>query len=170
MELIERQEVDGSGASWDESTSGAGGTGTSYSGGTGGGSVQNQYYTAGNGSNYGGTGGNGVAGGQKGAGNPGSTNGTGGLLIIYSEILNNNSYIITNGSKVPYSARPAGSSGGGSVNIFYKTSIIKGTVTANGGERTKGEYVGYVGTFYGGAGGTGSVSIGNISTGTYISE
>lgn len=171
QEQIDELVEDGSGsACYDLCTSGAGGTGTSYSGGTGGGSsIGARRSTAGNGSSSGGAGGNaGGSGGKKGAGNPGGNNGTGGLLTIYSEILNNNSSIISNGTAGLYAHNPSGSSGGGSINIFYKTSIIKGTITANGGTSVRGEYIGNHGTSYGGAGGNGSISIGTIKEGTYV--
>lgn len=55
--------------------------------------------------------------------------------------------------------------GGGSVNIFYNNQYENtGTITANGGSAIAGE-----GGNAGGAGGRGSVSVGNISTGTYVS-
>ena len=52
-------------------------------------------------------------------------------------------------------------SGGGSLNIFYEETFIKGTVLAAGGSR---------GTISpsGGAGGAGSISIGSLATGTYV--
>lgn len=165
-------------------TSGAGTAGTSYSGGTGGGAaatmVYGQYITAKNGNINGGAGGNGVgnyndeAGG--GAGNPGGTggaditkaeNGTGGLLIIYANNIINNSIIEANGSNGGTSSRNAGggSSGGGSINIFYKDNYTEnnGSITADGG-------IAMCATGYkGGAGGTGSISVGQILNGTYTS-
>lgn len=165
-------------------TSGAGTAGTSYSGGTGGGAaatmVYAQYITAKNGNINGGAGGNGVgnyndeAGG--GAGNPGGTggaditkaeNGTGGLLIIYANNIINNSIIEANGSNGGTSFRNAGggSSGGGSINIFYKDNYTEnnGSITADGG-------IAMCATGYkGGAGGTGSISVGQILNGTYTS-
>ena len=56
-----------------------------------------------------------------------------------------------------------GGSGGGSINIFYKDSFIKGTISTTGGAGGNGHYFCYDG----GAGGDGCISIGNISTGTY---
>ena len=58
-----------------------------------------------------------------------------------------------------------GCSGGGSINIFYSDSYTKSDtakITTNGGVETSG--------IRGGAGGTGSVTIGNISTGTFVKD
>ena len=154
-----------------EGYSGAGGKGTSYCGGTGGGAYSKPGYSdsaGGSGANNGGAGGNGVtvnattygiryyAG--SGAGNPtgkekffyygekatingSGENGCGGLLIIYANTIKNNGQIQSNGSKGglakegynSYSAA-GGSSGGGTINIFYKEQYeSKGTILANGG-------------------------------------
>lgn len=166
------------------SISGAGTSGTSYSGGTGGGAAlgETNYssYTAEAGSINGGKGGRskssyaGNAG--SGAGNPGGTdgndgskgsNGTGGLLIIYANSLINNSNIEANGSNGGngYWNAGGGSSGGGSINIFYKDNYTEnnGSITADGG-------IAMCATGYkGGAGGTGSISVGQILNGTYTS-
>lgn len=56
-------------------------------------------------------------------------------------------------------------SGGGSINIFYKQILNRGTITANGGSSIYGE-AGNAGW----AGGNGSISIGNISSNSYIAE
>ena len=153
---------------------GEGGTATSYSGGSGGGAIS--YRTskdAGAGSSEGGAGGFGLssqgywAGG--GAGNPGGAgssssangqNGTGGLLIINSNNFINNKTIMANGSNGGIGSYSGGASGGGSINIFYKNEYINaGNYEANGGTTTSGKR--------GGNGGTGSISIGSIETGTY---
>lgn len=103
-------------------------------------------------------------------------NGTGGLLTIYSDKIINNGYIDsdgvglgnlvikTNDGNIFYGnhVAPGGSSGGGSINIFYKSSIKQGTITANGGNSS-------IGSVIGGAGGTGSISIGKLLNGTYTS-
>ena len=99
-----------------------------------------------------------------GAGNPGGqkegSNGTGGLLIIYANEFINNGTISCNGSNG--GPKGGGGSGGGSLNIFYKVLTSQGTMQTNGGTAgTSGPT--------GGAGGTGSISMGNISTGTYVS-
>ena len=94
------------------------------------------------------------------SGNGYGENGTGGLLIIYGNDIQNNSNIISNGSNGQNLGPTGGSSGGGSINIFYRNSCNSGNVNANGGESVAN---------YGGAGGEGSISIGNISTGTYES-
>ena len=65
-----------------------------------------------------------------------------------------------------------GGSGGGSINLFYKTDLEKGTLTVSGG--SSGSYTGS--NFWnsyrrnGGAGGAGSITIGNISTGTFVKD
>lgn len=119
------------------SISGAGASGTSYSGGT--------------------------------DGNVGSkgSDGTGGLLIIYANNIINNSIIESNGSNggTGYKNAGGGSSGGGSINIFYKDNYTENnsSITVNGG-------IAMCATGYkGGAGGTGSISIGQILNGTYTS-
>ena len=175
--------------------SGAGGNGTSYSGGVGGGGCNINCYSkikAEDGSSTGGKGGDGIgyryssswasrlAGG--GAGNPGGNggqndsgnavdgageNGTGGLLIIYSDNINNTGKIESNGSKgTLYTMISGGSSGGGSINIFYKNNITcTGPIEAKGG-KIKGS----ADELIGGNGGNGTISIGNISSGTYQSD
>lgn len=157
--------------------SGAGGKGSSFSGGTGGGAVSVSMTSVGDnilggtGNSNGGTGGygwsnrsavGGGAGNPGGSGNTYGSNGTGGLLIIYAnELINsNNSIINANGSSGGWTEVCGGSSGGGSVNIFYRQNFENnGSIVANGG--TAGN---------GGAGGTGSVTIGNISTGSFVED
>ena len=175
---------DGYGWTKTTSISGAGASGTAYSGGTGGGAALGETlysgYTSESGSVNGGKGGRskssyaGNAG--SGAGNPGGTdgndgskgsNGTGGLLIIYANSLINNSNIEANGSNGGngYKNAGGGSSGGGSINIFYKDNYTEnnGSITADGG-------IAMCATGYkGGAGGTGSISVGQILNGTYTS-
>ncbi len=99
--------------------------------------------------------------------------GTGGLLIMYSNNFTNNGTIEANGVSSSTGKRPntngridpGGASGGGSINIFYKGECgNKGTITANGGAAITGE-----GGNTGGAGGNGTVSIGCVGTGTYVS-
>ena len=102
--------------------------------------------------------------------------GTGGLLMIYSLSLDNKGTISSNGISSstatsfnkgnPYwyydQICLGGASGGGSINIFYSSLLNKGTITANGGTIiTGGKFI------PGGAGGNGTVSIGDISSGTY---
>lgn len=153
-------------------------------------------YQSGIGSDIGGAGGNGNAAqgnssnvyGGGGAGNPGGKgyhstggwnkiqnnsilgqNGTGGLMIIYSNEIYNAGIIESNGTNsLPITATAAkgsggGASGGGSINIFVN-SKIEGVenIRADGGT---GGYL----TTKGGAGGIGSISVGDISTGTYKS-
>ena len=176
---------------------GKGGTGTSYSGGGGSGSSYGSRVGAAptmtsedidkyvGGKSPGGHattilgGGAGIPGGKgydyykvtDGAAN--GDNGTGGLLIIYGKnIVNSSSGRITakglqggtQGNSTA-SSMGGGSSGGGSINIFYRESfnnVNNEYINADGGSA--------IGTMLtGGAGGTGSISIGNISTGTYVS-
>jgi hypothetical protein len=94
------------------------------------------------------------------------------LLILVADNIENNNVIEAKGSNGGTSNNNrnfeagGGSSGGGSINIFCKNSIKKGTITTNGGIATYGyDY----GNHYGGAGGTGSISIGQLINGTYTS-
>ncbi|MCI9287308.1 MAG: hypothetical protein HFJ57_04995 [Clostridia bacterium] len=170
------------------SVSGTGGNGSSYSGGSGGGGSGKG--TAGSGSSTGGKGGNGTSAGSNstsgggGAGNPGGhygaqnsgTNGgtgTGGLLVVYGTEILNNGVMSSNGSNGGKGhTSGGGGSGGGSINLFYKTDLEKGTLTVSGG--SSGSYTGS--NFWnsyrrnGGAGGAGSITIGNISTGTFVKD
>ena len=89
------------------------------------------------------------------------------MLIIYANSLINNSNIEANGSNGGngYKNAGGGSSGGGSINIFYKDNYTEnnGSVTVDGG-------IAMCPTGYqGGAGGTGSISVGQILNGTYTS-
>jgi hypothetical protein len=58
--------------------------------------------------------------------------GTGGLLIIFAFNLQNNGSIDANGVASWHGG--AGSSGGGSINIFYSKQFIRGSVNAIGGQ------------------------------------
>jgi hypothetical protein len=166
--------------------SGAGGAGTSYSGGAGGGAMTSRLstYYGYDGSSIGGAGGAGrsskysnsggySAGG--GAGNPGGIgsgvscceynsgqNGTGGLLIIRANNVTNGGTISSRGSNGGYATGASGgSSGGGSINIFtYGSYTSTGTVIATGGDAMT----------YGSLGGNGSISIGSIATGNFVSQ
>lgn len=59
-----------------------------------------------------------------------------------------------------------GASGGGSVNIFYREIITRGNITARGG--TGGTVNPELSTAIGGAGGSGSITVGSIATGTFV--
>lgn len=114
--------------------------------------------------------GNGGTGGYEGgAGNPaaaGGNSGTGGLLVIDAKKIINESSITSCGSNGGlYRYSMGGSSGGGSINIFYKETCEKGSLNANGGSRRSG---GTGGTS--GAGGTGSITVGSIATGSFVSD
>lgn len=147
-------------------------------------------------SNYGGVGGDGLGRqgnstpniyGGGGAGNPGGTGyystgssnkktwtggvgstGTGGLLIIYANEFNNLGTIKSNGSPGgPVNSASGGISGGGgsgagSINIF-------GNVLNSGNIEAIGVYGGTVNND-GGKGGSGSITIGTITSGTFINN
>ena len=167
--------------------SGVGGAGTSYSGGAGGGATtfrgSGTYggYAgssiggaggAGHSNNYSNTGGYSAGGGAGNLGGAGvgtsccthssGANGTGGLLIISANKIINTGVIAATGVSGGYgSGASGGSSGGGSINIFVKEDYSStGTVSAND----------TVAQSYGGRGGAGSVTIGSISTGTFVSN
>lgn len=101
-------------------------------------------------------------------------NGTGGLLIIYSRKFVNNGTIESNGSDGGYGkdndhSTSGGSSGGGSINIFFLICNIKGNIKAVGGNAIK-NYTNYdKTTMYSGAGGNGSISNGFILSDDYFS-
>lgn len=158
---------------------GMGGTGTSYSGGSGVGGCYHGYKNQEvlKGSSFGGAGTVGMgsfAPGSSGggAGNPGAyghigsysnpstaasykgSDGTGGLLIIYADQLENNGSITANGAKGGPGIAPGGGSGGGSINIFYQTLVNEGSVVALGGDAGDISSTGY-----------GTSSNGNVSYG-----
>lgn len=96
--------------------SGAGASGTSYSGGCDGqnisssawiGSSQNKYATSG--SELGGN--------------------AGGLLVVFADTITNEGKIESNGVKGIY----GNGTGGGSVNLFFKSSVKKGNIESIGG-------------------------------------
>lgn len=71
---------------------------------------------------------------------------------------------MSNGVGACYDDQTGGSSGGGTINIFYKDSYNNsGIIKAEKGLRTNGRLTS------GGAGGTGSISVGQILNGTYVS-
>ena len=92
--------------------------------------------------------------------NSNGLNGTGGLIIIYASVVDNSNGTITaNGVGVNGSNyNKSGSSGGGSINIFYTKSMMNGKLEANGGKNA------------GIQGGTGSITIGNIKEGNFVCE
>ena len=180
----------GSGASYTNVNyrSGSGSAGTSYSGGTGGGGVDQ--ISASSGEANGGRGGYGSGVNSNsvgsGAGNPGGecrgncnvgSTGTGGLLIIYADGYENHGTIKADGKNGGVgNIAPGGSSGGGSINIFtsQSTEIDQlGIITNTRYEEIKGKSSNTGGSALtsksktGGAGGTGTVNIGEIRKGQY---
>lgn len=176
----------GSGATWHwidaGGYSGAGGSGTSYSGGAGGGGSDTRSWSpaSGAGSSTGGAGGIAYANYSSGhragggAGNPGGaysskegaygaygSTGTGGLLIVTSKSLINNGTISSNGALGGnIDQASGGSSGGGSINVFYIDEYENnGSIAATGPKMRTG-----------GKGGDGSVTVGSISTGTFVAN
>ena len=86
-------------------------------------------------------------------------NGTGGLLIVYCNNFNNEGTIESNGSKGGiFGLSAGGSSGGGSINIFYNKLSSQGNLQALGGEAS------FITNYeiYGGKGGNGTISIGKF--------
>lgn len=145
VKAVGRQTGGGGKGSWryNDEGGGDGATGTSYSGGPGGGAGYISY----SGGINGGAGSNGhiwhstSEGG--GAGNPAGCadycggNGTGGLLIIYANSIQNTStgYITAKGANGSGGGEPGGSSGGGSINIFYSDKYNNsGTLNAESGQ------------------------------------
>ena len=57
-----------------------------------------------------------------------------------------------------------GASGGGSINIFYWNSLFLGKINTSGGNGGPSR------ENYGGNGGEGSITIGSISSGTFIKD
>ena len=168
--------------------SGVGSAATSYSGGSGGAGSYNYLGSAGLAGGSGGAAGKngttwdtatGGTGNPSGGGKVAAPNGTGGLLIIYANEYQNNGTISAKGTaNASVSAGPSGgSSGGGSINIFtnQKTGVnqlgiiintkyneILGTATVAGGTAT-----GSADDLKGGAGGAGTINIGEIKNGQY---
>lgn len=163
-----------SGGGGSGNSGGAGAAGTSFSGGAGGGGQGNA------GINFGGAGGKAATPSASGggAGNPGGVggegggfageSGTGGLLII---IVRGNLKIGPNGSITSQGSRggtgPAGGGGGGSgggvVYVYYGGALTNnGTISADGG--AGGINPGTPGSFIGGAGGAGSLTISKLNT------
>lgn len=145
---------------------GDGSAGTCYSGGSGGCGAYNA--TGGSAEFYGGAGGgySGGTAGAGGAGNPGGSgkaagqqggDGTGGLLIIVCSgniIIGGGGSLRSNGvNGGTDTAGGGGGSGGGSVNLFHGGSLTNdGSIAASGG-------AGGAGTYPGGNGGAGCVTI-----------
>ena len=93
-------------------------------------------------------------------------------MILYGNTIDNKGAIVSNGMNGGQGeAAGGGASGGGSINIFYKESITKGTISATGGTGgpSYSPFWGLEGN-RGGAGGNGSISTGSIATGTYINN
>ena len=86
----------------------------------------------------------------------------GGLLIIYGNniTIDSAASVESKGSKGGDSTIDGGSSGGGSINVFYRNSFNCTNITTvfdcSGGSCGNG-----------GAGGTGSIAIGSVANGVY---
>ena len=173
-----RQTGGGAGGQVETVWGGRGGSssaGTSYSGGSGGGGTTRA--VAGNaGANrrcseetdgyfevYVGGGGAGNPGGAGTASGYNGQTGTGGLLVVYANTFVNKNTINANGMKGGDGYCPGGSSGGGSINIFYSKLKSTGTIVANGGIAAKNVPAsGYQGV-KGIAGGNGTVTLNKVS-------
>lgn len=103
-----------------------------------------------------------------------AANGTGGLLIVYSNNVENNGKINSQGSNGSYTSKEThyfahgGASGGGSINIFYK-----GQYTGSGSSDVSGGWTrvyGKDGSVWLRKGGDGTVTTGSISTGTFVKD
>lgn len=132
------------------------------------GTIENARPTA-SGGGAGNPGGNGAGDGTIYPGYSGTT-GTGGLLIIKSNEIVNKGIISSNGSAGGSAYfNGGGGSGGGSINVFYEKIINKGNINATGGSGGRGRNWSGLNNF-GGSGGTGTITVGNISTGTFIKD
>lgn len=111
----------------------------------------------------GGTGGTKYGAASAGAGNP--ADGTGGLLVIWCNELENLGIISSEGSSASVATTPGGSSGGGSINLFY--NVIKAgkdsKISVEGGKQA-------ISTAIGEKGGSGSINKGKVVDGTFIEE
>ena len=109
-----------------------------------------------------------------------AVNGTGGLLIIYANNIQNSGSINSQGSNGARASGAStsssdtwyyahgGSSGGGSINIFYKGQYTNnGTMSIAGG---KIKVYGQDGSTWNRKGGDGTITIGNISSGTFVKD
>lgn len=157
-------------------TSGRGGIGTSYSGGSGGGIASKwgvgstiKTYNGSAGSDIGGPAGKRTDGNEPttmGAGNP--SGGTGGLLVIKAMTVKNMGILSSCGvsAHAPWDNKSTsgGGSGGGSINVFYENceNFIPSSIIVTGGAR--------IGTYPGGAGGNGSITVGTVADGTFKCE
>ncbi len=84
-------------------------------------------------------------------------------MNIYANGIKNNSVISSNGISAASAHIMGGSSGGGSINIFYRNNYSnEGNINVDGGN------VNYSNN-RGGPGGIGSISIGQLLNGTYTS-
>ena len=169
----------GSGDAWNDSQhtdggascpayGGTGSTGTSYCGGSGGGFGKSWHSVGGkrggNALGNGGAGGGSWDGGSYvsvSAGNP--SNGCGGLLIVNCNSYEGSGKVTSQGSigHTIQSKCHAGSSGGGSINLFYNNSCTLNSELCNVTS------VHPRGSTSGGAGGNGTVTIGKITNGQF---
>lgn len=83
-------------------------------------------------------------------------NGTGGLLVIFCRTGIGNGRLISTGTSAPSAENvTGGSSGGGSVNVFFQKETNSMTWTT---------------TVSGGAGGSGTATIGSVATGRFVKK
>ena len=85
------------------------------------------------------------------------------MLVIFANKIKNEENILSNGIGAAYTEETAGSSGAGSINVFYIDEYTNTGTIETKGFATKG----YLQT--GGAGGTGSISVGQLLNGIYTS-
>lgn len=125
--------------------------------GGGGGELKEQISGGSNSPTAAGKAGTSYSGGTGGNGCTISNGGTGGLLVIFGNSINNQGNILAQGANW---TGKGGASGGGSINIFYKDSlnIEGGHCYSDGGRGT------------GGNGGSGTTTVGNISTGVFAKQ
>ncbi len=96
------------------------------------------------------------------------------MLTIYADSIVNEGTIESSGSTPPISKlhsnlyTPGGASGGGSINIFYSKKIETKETTDEAYKVTGGDRITYYGT--NGAGGKGTITIGNISSGIFVKD
>ena len=104
--------------------------------------------------------------------------GVGGRIIIFCTKFENNGTILANGINSSSAFRKkgdnrvhvnsGGASGGGAVDLFYKTLVTQGTITANGGQGVNGLTCGANTVRRSGNGGNGSVTLTQYSMADFV--